>query len=580
MSERRQRIGIRIGNRVGRLAAAVAALGCGLAVAAQLAPLGAQVVRGVVAERNTAAPVAGVLLSVLDSAGATVLQALSDDKGGYEIRLPGAGSYAMEAKRIGVKRVAVPRFVIGQGETKRLDIDIEPLPAVLSSVTVRGRTSCVRNPETNRQTAALWEDARAALTAAVITRKLSEGTSSDTVVRFQRKLDPTTWRVLYETRRNVSVAMERPFRSLPAEVLSVGGYVTVNQDGSTDYYAPDADVLLSDTFLTDHCFKIEEPTVLSHIGMIGLAFQPVPERKKPDVKGVLWMDAKTSELKTLEFSYTWLPNELRPVDFGGVVSFFRMPGGRWIVRSWRIRMPEFSNQRYDGAHVALGRSGTPHLARISEEGGAVPLGVLLNQAGRVMGRVIDSVANRPVAGITVALAGTSDSTMTAVDGTFELPFVQPGSYTVVLRHPALDSLGIEHLARTLDVDAGAATELTLRLPTNEEIAARMCTAPVDFRRHAIIRFIVVDQTTGSPLARSPAVYSRVPIDEGGKAVVDSAASFDVTLDGEGGFLACGVRGDEVVRIEALPDTPVPWGETVRPRVGMIGWHVVRVGKKR
>lgn len=572
----------RSGSRVGRRAASVVALGSCLTAPALFAPLGAQVVRGAVTERTTSAPVSGVVLSVLDSAGATVLQALSDDTGAYEIRLPGAGKYSIDAKRIGVKRQRLDAFTIALGETRRVDIAIDPLPAVLSSVNVRGRTSCVRNPETNRQTAALWEDARAALSAAVITQKLTAGTS-DTVVRFERKLDAATWRVLYETRRRVSVAMDHPFRSLPAEVLSVGGYVTVNQDGSTDYYAPDADVLLSDTFLADHCFKIEQPWETQHLGLIGLGFQPIPERKKPDIKGTLWLDAKTAELKLLEFSYTWLPNELRPVDFGGVVSFFRFPGGRWIVRSWRIRMPEFSSEkyaeRYDGSHVALGAGGTRRLARISEEGGAVPLGVLLNQAGRVLGTVTDTVTHKPIPGITVALAGTGDSTMTAMDGSFELPFVQPGSYTVVLRHPAFDSLGMEHLAKVVDVEAGKPTRVALRLPTNEEIAARMCDVPVNFERHSIIRFLVVDRATGAPLSKSPAVFSRVPLDQGGKVVADSAASYDVTLDSEGGFLACGIRGDEVVRIEGVPETPVPWGETVRPRAGAIGWHVVRVGRK-
>jgi hypothetical protein len=579
MWERRQRVG----SHVVRIAAGVAALGFVAAGPVLRAPLAAQVVRGAVTERASNEPLAGVLLSVLDSSGATVLQALSDDKGGFEIRLPGAGAYSLDVKRIGVRRMQLPPFTIAAGETRRVDISVEPLPAVLSSVRVTGRTSCVRNPQTNARTAALWDDARAALTAAVITRNLTAGTS-DTVVRFQRKLDPNTWRVLYETRRRVSVAMERPFRSLPAEVLSVGGYVTVNQDGSTDYYAPDADVLLSDTFLADHCFKIEPAGTTEHLGQIGLAFQPVPERKKPDIKGVLWMDEKTAELKMLEFSYTWLPNDLRPVDFGGVVSFFHLPGGRWIVRSWRIRMPEFSNQRYteryDGTYAVAGRSNRPQLVRISEEGGAVPLDVLLNQAGRVLGTVMDTVTKRPIAGITVALAGTSDSTMTAMDGTFELPFVQPGSYTIVLRHPALDSLGIQHLARTLDVEAGGATRIDLRLPTSEEIASRMCTVPVDFGRHAIIRFIVVDQATGAPLAKVPAVFSRVPIGEGGRPMADSVASYDITLDERGGFLACALRGDEVVRIEAVPDTPLAWGETVRPRAGAIGWHVIRVGRKR
>ena len=559
-----------------------AALGAGALAPLLHAPLGAQVVRGSVTERATATVLPGVVLAILDSAGATVLQALSDDKGTFEIRLPGAGTYSIDAKRIGVKRVRTTPFSVAPGETRVVDITVEPLAAVLSNVRVTGRTSCVRNPATNARTAALWEEARAALTATVVSQTLKA--TNDSVIRYQRKLDVNTWRVLYEDRRRVSVSTDRPFRSLPAEVLSVGGYVTVNQDGTVDYYAPDAEVLLSDTFLADHCFKIQQPFATQNNGQIGLAFQPIPERKRPDVKGVLWLDAKTAELRTLEFSYTWLPNEIRTADFGGTVSFFRRPGGRWIVRSWRIRMPEFgfnrASQRYDGSYVSLGRSGTPQLARIAEEGGAVPLDVLLNQAGRLVGTVVtDTVSNKPVAGITVALEGTADSTMTASDGTFDMSFVQPGSYTVVLRHPALDSLGIRHFARTIDVETGGETSVKLHLPSNADIAARVCPEPVDFDKQSIIRFLIVDQA-GTPIANSPAIFSRAPLDGGGRPIDDSTAAYDVKLDSGGGFLACGLSGREVVRVEATPEAATRWGETVRPRAGAIGWHVIRIGQKR
>jgi hypothetical protein len=299
---------------------------------------------------------------------------------------------------------------------------------------------------------------------------------------------------------------------------------------------------------------------------------------------VLWLDAKTAELRTLEFQYTWLPNEIRTVDYGGTVSFFRMPGGRWIVRSWRIRMPEFGyhrvSERYDGSSVALGRSSTPQLVRIAEEGGAVPLDVLLNQAGRIVGTVVtDTLSNKPVAGITVALEGTTDSTMTAMDGTFDMSFVQPGSYTIVLRHPALDSLGIRHFARTIDIESGAETAVKLHLPSNDDIAAGICPMAVDFDKHSIIRFHVVEKN-GAPDATTPAIFSRAPLDGAGQTIADSTASYDVKLDAAGGFLACALTEQEIVRVEAVPEAPTPWGETVRPRAGAIGWHVIRIGGRK
>ena len=146
--------------------ARVAALALGSIVAlASGEPVAAQVVRGVVTEKTTNAPLDGVVLSVLDPRDSVVVEVLSNDGGGYEIRLPSIGMYTIDVKRIGVKRVRLTPFAVGEGETKRLDISLEPVPAVLSSVNITGHTSCVRNPQTNAKTAALWEDARAALTA-------------------------------------------------------------------------------------------------------------------------------------------------------------------------------------------------------------------------------------------------------------------------------------------------------------------------------------------------------------------------------------------------------------------------------
>ena len=119
---------------------------------------------------------------------------------------------------------------------------------------------------------------------------------------------------------------------------------------------------------------------------------------------------------------------------------------------------------------------------------------------------------RAIAGITVALNGTADSTVTASDGSFELPFVQPGSYTLVLRHAALDSLGVEHLGRAVEVEPGRSPPIDILFPSNEDLAHRMCGERLDFQRVSVVRVLVVDATTGEPFANAPAILSRVPLD--------------------------------------------------------------------
>jgi Carboxypeptidase regulatory-like domain len=549
-------------------------IGALLVVCVGATSLAAQVVRGTVTERGSDTRLSGVVLSLVDDSGKVAVAALSDEQGAFEIRAPGPGRFALDAKRIGVRHLRLAAVTIAAGETLRQDVTLEPVPLRLAGVRVTGSSKCVQHPQDNERTAALWEDARAALTATMLTRQ--NASAADSVFRFMRKLDVITWRVLFEQRTRVPSSIDRPFRSLAAEDLSGNGYVRVNSDGSTDYYAPDADVLLSDPFSADHCFHVERG-LAEHARHVGLAFEPIPGRNTPDVRGVLWLDARTAELRTLDFTYSWLPNDEPTGNYGGTVSFFRTLAGRWIVRSWRIRTPEFGLERWleraNGERVPLTPDKTPHVVRIREEGGAVPIGALLTETGRVLGTVvIDSITQRRVAGARVLLAGTTSETVTDANGQFALDFVPPGSYTVVLRHPGLDSLGLEHLAMAVEVGTGTTANLRLQFPSLGELSARLCGGRVKLDREAIIRFIVIEESTGVPLRGAPVVVSRLKTG----APADSAVTiYDGPLDAQGAYLACGTPAGELVRIQARAAVP-HWSASAESVAGTIGWAVVRV----
>ena len=84
------------------------ALGAAVATAAAFLPcpaLDAQVVRGLVTERASNVPLDGVVSRCSTRATRIVVQVLSNDVGGFEIRLPAPGTYSLDVKRIGVKRV-------------------------------------------------------------------------------------------------------------------------------------------------------------------------------------------------------------------------------------------------------------------------------------------------------------------------------------------------------------------------------------------------------------------------------------------------------------------------------------------
>ena len=115
-----------------------------------------------------------------------------------------------------------------------------------------------------------------------------------------------------------------------------------------NFFAPDADVLLDESFATSHCFRLAADDT-SHRGQIGLAFTPAPGRGRDtlvDVAGVIWIDRATPALRSLEFLYTGLghPRRLRAA---GTSSFSRCRtefpssnGGRCASSSWgRSRPP-------------------------------------------------------------------------------------------------------------------------------------------------------------------------------------------------------------------------------------------------
>ncbi|MBK6489011.1 MAG: carboxypeptidase regulatory-like domain-containing protein [Gemmatimonadetes bacterium] len=171
----------------------------------------AQLVRGAVTERGSGAPLAGVVLTLVDDEGRTVVAGLSDAGGAYELRAPRAGRFALLVKRIGVRPTRTAPFALAADEARR-----EPIEVDASSPPGRGavteRASC-RQPKTaTRGQVALWEDVRAALTASVLTAQRAE---SGRVTRFSRDVDAGSGRVVRDERRTSIETIGHLFRSLP-----------------------------------------------------------------------------------------------------------------------------------------------------------------------------------------------------------------------------------------------------------------------------------------------------------------------------------------------------------------------------
>ena len=314
-----------------RISLAVFVIACFTAAGAR-----AQTVRGRFSDSVSRAPIWGAFVTLVDSLGTERVRTITNQAGEFVLSAPTPGTYRVRSKRIGFQPYVSPPLTLGAGESISYHVIVPAIPVPLEQVVVSGDRQC--DVEGGASVAALWQEVREALAA----------------VRWTRNA-PGYWYVLRQFEREVFSSGSRggrgaldsvwqnagffqvPFSSVPAEQLAADGFVV--QDGSGwNYFAPEAEALLSEPFLRTHCFETKLGKGET-AGLMGLMFSPARGRKLPDVAGTLWVDRQTGELRHLEFKYVQLPSGLADPRAGGRVAFMRVPTGAWIVHEWVIRMP-------------------------------------------------------------------------------------------------------------------------------------------------------------------------------------------------------------------------------------------------
>ncbi|HEV2736411.1 MAG TPA: carboxypeptidase regulatory-like domain-containing protein, partial [Longimicrobiaceae bacterium] len=443
-------------------------------------PLAAQAVRGQVVSESGGAGVPRALVLLQDTSGKTRAGALTGADGRFSLAAPAPGTYVLRAERVGHASALSPALTLRAGETVEQRLVAPAQVVELAGISVRGGgRRCQVRPGEGQAAATLWTEARKALGSAAWARDARQSTYE--VVRFDRELDPGSLRVLSDERRVSTAVTTHPFASIPADSLSRHGFVQTGPAG-TFYYAPDAHVLLSDTFLDGHCFHVAEGGAE---GLVGLAFEPVRGREVPDVRGVSWLDRASAELRWLEYDYVRLPGGLPEGKLGGRVEFERLPSGAWLVNRWAIRMPRVAQETVRVQEVTGSTTGAARVRErvvgIQETGGEVRVAASRDRAPAaarlaVAGSVYDSLRAAPLAGAEVFLSGTVHRATAGADGRFRLEDVPAGEYTVSFSHPSLAALGVAPPVRTFALRAGEAPALELAVPSAATLAAAVCPA--------------------------------------------------------------------------------------------------------
>lgn len=461
----------------------------------------AQVVQGSVVEEGTGKPLVGAFVVLVDEGGVRHEGVLSNTEGRFVLRTARPGVYRLVAELIGYASAESGWLELIEGRTVTYAFEV-PIQAVsLAGISVRSESPCTIRPGSGPATAELWNEARKALE---VTRWGEEQEALNMrILQYSRELSPNAHSVREASQRSRTGYYDQsPYVSRPAAELDRGGYIQPAGENEYDYFAPDAQVLLSETFLESHCFRTVGPDSDDDEGLVGLAFEPVRGRDRPDIQGVLWLEEGTAELQRLDFRYTRLPfRGVTSDEAGGRVEFQRLANGMWIVSRWRLRMPLVALQQQPGW-----RSSQPKLevVALNEIGAEVQRVVDLNgnvlaqaEGATLYGTVWDSVAAEPLADAVVQLEGTDRRTTSAVDGTFRFADLESGAYTVAFSHPALDVLGLEPEPRHVAVESGRVTRLALAVPDGRRIADAVC--GVSGAGQALVYGQVLDPTLTWPV---------------------------------------------------------------------------------
>ncbi|HYW10355.1 MAG TPA: carboxypeptidase-like regulatory domain-containing protein [Longimicrobium sp.] len=296
---------------------------------------GAQTVHGRVTEAGSGEPVPGAIVALVDESGARQGITLSDAAGAYRVTAGAAGTYRVRVERVGFAATTSAPLRLEAGQTVAQALAAVSERIVLAPVVATGAARrCDGEPRDGAQAATMWDEARKALLSTTLAagggryRFVTETRERHTSLNGRRVMRDDT---VQETRDGA------PFESASAESLVTAGYVQVSPEGGI-VHGVDAAAILSDAFVEHHCFGMRDGGT-EQPGLVGLEFVPLEGRAQPDVRGVLWLDRATAELRFVEYGYTRVPF-LGPVDrLSGRLDFKRLPNGAWVTERWTLVIP-------------------------------------------------------------------------------------------------------------------------------------------------------------------------------------------------------------------------------------------------
>lgn len=457
------------------------------------APLSAfaQMVRGTVSSAVGSGRVAGAVVLLLDSTLTTHARTLTSDSGTFVAGAGSPGRFHLKVMRIGFKPTESPTFDLRRDTT--VDIALADIPVVLPALVMHDRNDCRLHPDTTvagLATFALWDQARTAIMAAAITMEQQD-------YRFAKLLELRIYDVKQRALRDIALRETvtqgaTPWTSLPAEQLRRDGYMAQDDSGLT-FWAPDLDVLLSSYFTEEHCFHLARAP-FADSSLIGLDFEPAARPRHVEIRGTLWLDSASKELRSLRFAYVNLPGVGDDTLSGGHVDFARLATGGWILPSWSIRMPTpVRNRVLETFSSGFGpsttirsrgrwRLSTDYIRVVGGDLRAVRRGenddsVLWRRAtgsARITAFIPNDTGPAPAQGVLIRLSGSRYGGYSNLQGRVRFEQVVPGTYLFEATTPLHEAIEAPADRAVVTVRAGELSDALVRLEPLDRAAAGAC----------------------------------------------------------------------------------------------------------
>ena len=522
---------------------------------------GGQVIRGTVNSEGIGSPLRGAVVTLLDARGTPVdRRVLTDNDGAFAVRAPSPGTWIIEARAIGYSPRRTNPRPVASGETVVERIVLRQVATRLATLRVEAKSACRRAGEFDAVTSEVWDDVWAALAAAQLAR--DQRLVRAEVFVYTREVDVSTGLVMQEERGVASVLDESPFRTASASDLSKFGYWRASLGGEVIFHGLDAATIISPEFLASHCFNLARRDSAGHT-LVGLSFRPLNDRRA-DVQGLLWLDAESRELRSLEFTYTGI--KLRGPAAGGRLGFTRLPNGVIIDDRWLLQHP------YETKRAV----GSPRTGVAAAPDASVPAGTTLRIAGGFV--LADSARVRQFANVTgivmlnrapadaasVELVGSGQRFTTDSTGLFLIQDVLPGTYEVrVMRAGPAERGGfVQHGQVTLA--PGDVARVSLDIPATEAIAAELC--PKKDEGAAPIFVVLREEHSGKPASNYRIEARWTPPADSLGAPIGRPGGVRALTDWRGEFVAC--------------DVPAGSSVSFRTTTGEAQWSLpIRIGAK-